>query len=114
MYWGCPPDETGKSSWSQQSLRRLDPRPRSRLLLRQEEPGHGGFGTVFRANDTTLDRTAAFKILDPVLSRDDEWAARFRRETLLDYSRYMNRYEVSGEYGQLFIIIKLIDRLNIT
>jgi serine/threonine protein kinase len=45
-----------------------------------DELGRGGFATVHRAVDTTLEREVALKVLDPLLVRDTAWVARFRRE----------------------------------
>ena len=38
-----------------------------------EELGHGGFGTVYRANDTTLDRIVALKVLHPQYLSDQKF-----------------------------------------
>ena len=46
----------------------------------ETEIGHGGAATVYRAVDTTLDRTVAIKILNPEWAEDPEVVARFRRE----------------------------------
>src|SRR5215216_4073547 len=45
-----------------------------------EELGRGGFATVYKAIDTTLDREVALKVLDPLLTRDPAFISRFRQE----------------------------------
>src|SRR5487761_2398367 len=43
--------------------------------------GHGGMATVWRAQDTVLERTVALKRLRPAMRDDPEAMARFVRET---------------------------------
>jgi dipeptidyl aminopeptidase/acylaminoacyl peptidase len=45
--------------------------------------GQGGMGSVWRAQDTTLDRDAAIKILPDALALDAQFLARFGREAKL-------------------------------
>jgi serine/threonine-protein kinase len=45
-----------------------------------EKLSKGGFATVYCELDTTLDREAALKMLDPLLMRDEVWVEHLRRE----------------------------------
>lgn len=76
--------------------------------------GEGGFGTVYRAVDTGLDRPVALKILEPLLMRDAGWVSRFQREAQvlarLDHPHIVPIYETGEEGGRLYIAMKLIDR----
>jgi Flp pilus assembly protein TadD/tRNA A-37 threonylcarbamoyl transferase component Bud32 len=48
-----------------------------------EEVGRGGFADVYKAVDTTLDRTVALKFLEPRLLREPTFVKRFQREAKL-------------------------------
>ena len=47
----------------------------------EEQIGAGGMAVVFRARDSVLGRLAALKVLSPVLAADQEFRARFLRES---------------------------------
>jgi len=47
-----------------------------------EKIGQGGMGTVYRAQDTTLDREVAIKVLPEQFTKDPQRLARFERKPL--------------------------------
>ncbi len=78
-----------------------------------EEIGKGGFATVYRARDPDLDRIIALKVLDPLLTRDPVWVARFRREARavakLDHPHVLTIHEVGQAEGMLYIAMRLVE-----
>ncbi|UCF06289.1 MAG: protein kinase [bacterium] len=73
-----------------------------------EKLGEGGMGVIYKAQDTTLDRFVAIKLLPPHLSRDEEATKRFMYEakaaSALDHSNIGTIYEVEKTSdGQMFI-----------
>lgn len=76
-----------------------------------DELGRGGFATVYRALDTTLDREVALKVLDPLFLRDGAWVARFRREAKsaarLVHPHIVTIYEIAEADGRLYIAMQL-------
>ncbi len=79
----------------------------------REELGRGGFATVYRALDTTLEREVALKVLDPLLMREETWVARFRREAKavarLRHPHIVTVYEVGEAEGRLFIAMERVE-----
>lgn len=67
----------------------------------QEEIGHGGMATVYRAHDTVLDRMVALKVMHPHLRAAEEARRRFHREAQsvarLRHPRVLEIYDFSGE-----------------
>ena len=62
-----------------------------------EKIGEGGMGTVFLAEDLTLDRKVALKFLPDAFTSDPERMARFEREAKLLAS--LNHPNIAGIYG---------------
>jgi hypothetical protein len=81
------------------------------------EIGKGGFATVYRAHDPDLDRVIALKVLDPLLTRDPVWVARFRREARavakLDHPHVLTIHEVGQAEGMLYIAMRLVEGGNL-
>ncbi|MCH9032697.1 MAG: protein kinase, partial [candidate division Zixibacteria bacterium] len=75
-----------------------------------EKLGAGGMGEVYLAEDQTLKRHVAIKVLAPAYSNDPEFVARFRHEAqaaaALDHSNIVTVYELGEHEGQLFITMQ--------
>ena len=73
--------------------------------------GAGGMGEVYRAEDTTLGREVAIKVLPAAFVADADRLARFEREarTLasLSHPNIANIYEVGREDGTHFLVMEL-------
>ncbi|MFB0536032.1 MAG: protein kinase [Anaerolineae bacterium] len=78
-----------------------------------EEVGRGGFAAVYKAVDTTLDRTVALKVLAPHLLWDPTFVQRFQREARvaanLDHSNIVTIYEVGQLEGVYFIAMQFLE-----
>ena len=79
----------------------------------ESELGRGGMGVVFRATDLSLGRERALKIIDPELSDDDVFVARFRREAKLaasiDHAGVVPVHGAGEEEGLLYLSTTLIE-----
>jgi len=73
--------------------------------------GAGGFGEVYKARDTRLDRTVAIKILP---SADPELGARFEREAkaiaALTHPHICTLYDMGHQDGTDFIVMDVLWR----
>jgi serine/threonine protein kinase len=77
-----------------------------------EKIGSGGMGDVYLAEDTTLDRKVALKILPPDLIGDAEHRARFTREAkalaALNHPNIVTVHSVEEAGGVHFITMELV------
>ncbi len=75
--------------------------------------GRGGFATVYRARDATLDREVALKLLHPHHTLEPDFAQRFLQEARtvasLSHPHIITLYEVGDLDGQLFLAMELVD-----
>src|SRR5512136_987513 len=76
------------------------------------ELGRGGFATVYRALDTTLEREVALKVLKPGWTDDPRAVERFMREarqaSRLKHPNIVTIYDVGQAEGRLFIAMELV------
>ena len=74
--------------------------------------GAGGMGAVFLADDLTLERTVAIKVLPPDMSRDERVVARFQREAKtaarLDHRNIIPIHRVESESGLHYFVMKYV------
>jgi len=77
------------------------------------EVGQGDFAAVYKAVDTTLDRTVALKVLAPHLLWDYTFVQRFQREARvaanLDHPSIVTIYEVSQIEGVYLIAMQFLE-----
>ncbi|HPS40999.1 MAG TPA: bifunctional serine/threonine-protein kinase/formylglycine-generating enzyme family protein [Anaerolineaceae bacterium] len=82
-----------------------------------EQLGKGGFGTVYRAIDTSLGREVALKILHPQLMVDDTFVQRFIKEarTLasLEHPNIVPVHDLGESDGRLFIAMRYLPGGNL-
>jgi serine/threonine protein kinase/sugar lactone lactonase YvrE len=81
------------------------------------ELGRGGFATVYKALDTTLNREVALKILHPQLLADPHFVRQFRQEAQtvagLRHQHIITIYEISEADGRIFIAMELVRGLSL-
>jgi serine/threonine-protein kinase len=77
-----------------------------------EEIGRGGFGVVYKARDTTLDRLVALKVLHPQLTVDPKFVQRFHQEARtaagFQHPHIVTIHEVGEEAGQHYLAMALL------
>ncbi len=77
------------------------------------ELGRGGMGIVYEAEDTTLARRVAIKLLPKAASQSAAYVERFRREAhaaaRLEHENVVPIYGVGESSGQQYIVMKFVD-----
>ncbi|MHC1783642.1 MAG: bifunctional serine/threonine-protein kinase/formylglycine-generating enzyme family protein [Anaerolineaceae bacterium] len=77
-----------------------------------EQLGRGGFGTVYRAVDTSLGREVALKVLHPQLTTAPDFLERFREEARLAASvenpHIVTIHECDEQDGRVFIAMRYL------
>jgi serine/threonine protein kinase len=75
--------------------------------------GRGGMGEVWRAHDTSTNRTVAIKLLPPHLAQDDTFVKRFRREAeaaaRLNSPHIIPIHDYGEIDGRLYVDMRLIE-----
>ena len=75
--------------------------------------GRGGMGEVWRAHDTVTDRVVAIKVLPAILSEDEDFQRRFRREAHAaarpDTPHVVPIHDYGEIDGRLFVSMRLIN-----
>ncbi len=75
--------------------------------------GEGGMGVVYKAHDTTLDRTVALKVLSPHLFRNKEFLQRFRIEAQaqarLNGPNIVTLHSLFEQSGSLVLVMEYIE-----
>ncbi|MEW6126377.1 MAG: protein kinase [Acidobacteriota bacterium] len=78
----------------------------------EDELGQGGMGRVYKAFDTTLDRTVVLKLLAPELVAEEASRQRFLREarlaSSLDHPNICTIYEIAEADKQYFIAMQYL------
>ena len=74
-----------------------------------KELGRGGFGVVYMAKDSVLQRSVAVKALHPALLVDPQFIERFKNEAriaaLLDHPNLVPVYDFGQEDGQFYLVM---------
>ncbi len=80
--------------------------------------GRGGMGVVFKALDLNLEKTVALKMIDPFLSRDENFLRRFKTEAKalakLDNHNIVNVYALRETEFGLFMVMEYVQAKTIS
>lgn len=78
-----------------------------------ERVGRGGMGTVYKANQVSLNRNVALKILSPKVAGDPAFVAKFKREAQaagrLNHPNIVQCYDVGSEGGLHYYSMEFIE-----
>src|SRR5260370_20194903 len=83
-----------------------------------EKIGPGGMGSVYRANQTAMNRLVAVKLLHPKLANRKDLVSRFRREAkAMSHLSHPNTVKVllygELEDGSLYIVMEYLEGKNL-
>jgi len=77
------------------------------------ELARGGMASVWEADDLTLTRRVAVKILDPALTTDEALRSRFRHEAVaaarLSHPGIVSTFDTGDDHGLAYIVMELVD-----
>ena len=83
----------------------------------EEMIGRGGMGVVYRAVQPGLDRKVAVKVIAPAHAADPRYRERFAREArlaaALDHPNIVPVYMTGDDRGQLYLVMRYIDGVNL-
>jgi pSer/pThr/pTyr-binding forkhead associated (FHA) protein len=78
-----------------------------------ERIGRGGMGTVYKANQTSLNRTVALKVLSPKFAQDPVFVAKFHKEAQaagqLNHPNIVQVYDVGSDGGLHYFSMEYIE-----
>src|SRR5437762_3499781 len=79
----------------------------------EAELGRGGMGVVYRAEQVSLRRRVALKVISPGLADDPDFRSRFEREALtaasLDHPNVVPVFEAGSAEGLLFLSMRYVE-----
>ena len=79
--------------------------------------GHGGMGVVYRVRHLSLDRERALKVVAPMLSADQRFRERFKRESRLaaqvEHPNVIPVHHAGEEEDQLYLTMRLVDGVDL-
>lgn len=79
----------------------------------QEEVGHGGMATVYRAHHGPTDRTVALKVMKSFFADDPDTLARFQREARLiaklEHPHLLPVYDFDGTHDPPYIVMRYLE-----
>ena len=82
-----------------------------------ERTGSGGMATVYRAQQSRLERDVAIKVLHPAFSAEPNFLARFEREARivarLDHPHIIPVYDYDHLDGHYFLVLKYVDGVTL-